>query len=80
MLLLLRLVGWSAMGLMGLWTGLWGNAPLVIIIFLIRTGVNNAGYPIQKSILMDHVPKVTLSLRGSPTYPLGKCLMQRGVV
>ena len=57
-LLLLRLVGFSAMGVMGLFTSLWTNAPVIVTIFLIRTGVNNAGYPIQKAVLMDHVPKV----------------------
>lgn len=59
-LLLLRLLGFSIMGVMGLFPSLWSNAPLIVVLFLVRTGVNNAGYPIQKAVLMDHVPKVVL--------------------
>ncbi len=57
-LLLLRLIGFSIMGVIGIFTSTWPNAPLIVFLFLIRTGVNNAGYPIQKAVLMDYVPKV----------------------
>lgn len=34
--------------------------PVVIIaLYLLRTAVNNSGYPIQKAILMDYVPKAS---------------------
>ena len=46
------------MGVMGIFTSTWPNAPLIVFLFLVRTGVNNAGYPIQKAVLMDYVPKV----------------------
>jgi Fe2+ transport system protein B len=60
-MLLLRLVGFSCMAIMGIFTSIWSNSPLIIFIFLLRTGVNNAGYPIQKAVLMDYVPKVGFS-------------------
>jgi len=60
-MLLLRLIGFSCMAIMGIFTSFWTNSPLIIFIFLLRTGVNNAGYPIQKAVLMDYVPKVGLS-------------------
>lgn len=63
-MLLLRLIGFSCMAIMGIFTSFWTNSPLIIFIFLLRTGVNNAGYPIQKAVLMDYVPKV-----GVPTKP-----------
>lgn len=59
-LLLLRLIGFSVMGVMGIFTSTWPKAPLIVFLFLLRTGVNNAGYPIQKAVLMDYVPKVRL--------------------
>ena len=56
-LLALRLLGWVSMGIMA-FTSLWRTPWLIVSIFLLRTAVNNSGYPVQKSVLMDHVPKV----------------------
>ena len=60
-LLALRLVGFVTMGIMGIFTSLWKTPWLIVSIFLLRTAVNNSGYPVQKSVLMDHVPKVAPS-------------------
>lgn len=49
------------MGAMGIFTSLWPKRPLIVFLFLLRTGVNNAGFPIQKAVLMDYVPKVRQS-------------------
>lgn len=49
-------------GLLLVWMGadhaMWRNAPLVVTVFLLRTMANNSTYALQKSILMDFVPKV----------------------
>jgi len=49
-------------GLLLVWMGadhaMWRNPPLVVIVFLLRTMANNSTYALQKSILMDFVPKV----------------------
>ena len=36
---------------------LLSNAPLLILIYIFRTGVMNATYPLDESLLMDFVPK-----------------------
>jgi len=35
----------------------WSNATLIIVLYVIRTGLMNCGAPLQKSILMDFVDK-----------------------
>ena len=60
-LLLLRLIGFSIMAVMGIFTSIWPKGALIVVLFLVRTGVNNAGYPIQKAVLMDYVPKVRIT-------------------
>ena len=55
---LLKVLGVTFVTIMGLFPQLWTISPIIIALYLLRTGVNNAGYPLQKSILMDYVPKV----------------------
>ena len=58
-MLLMRLIGFSTLLWMGLDQRIWHNVPLIIGIYQLRTAANNCSYPIQKSVLMDFVPKVT---------------------
>ena len=56
--LVIRAMGVSLITIMGLFPVFWNMPALIITIYLMRTGVNNSSYPIQKAILMDYVPKV----------------------
>ena len=72
--LLLRFLGVSLITIMGLFQSSWSMPPLIVTLYLMRTGVNNSGYPIQKAILMDYVPKVQVRTR-LPSLPMSSILM-----
>lgn len=62
-----KFVGALLLMWMGLWPGMWKRKALVISVYLLRTMANNSTYALQKSILMDFVPKVQLPLA---TFPM----------
>ena len=53
-----KLVGALLLVYMGSVPSIWADKPLVVAIYLLRTSANNSTYALQKSILMDFVPKV----------------------
>ena len=53
-----KLVGALLLVWMGAAPAIWANKPLVVTVYLLRTCANNSTYALQKSILMDFVPKV----------------------
>ncbi len=55
-----KLLGGFLLVWMSLDQGMWRNPPLVVCVYLLRTMANNSTYALQKSILMDFVPKVAL--------------------
>ena len=59
-ILFLKLSGVTLLAILGLHPRLWRHPWLVIPIYCVRTSLINASYPLQKSILMDFVPKVGL--------------------
>eukprot|EP00891_Asterochloris_glomerata_P001821 jgi/Astpho2/1821/Aster-00353 len=56
-ILFLKFSGVALLAILGLHPGLWRHPWLVIPIYCVRTSLINASYPLQKSILMDFVPK-----------------------
>lgn len=49
------------MGFMGLYPQIWTKLGVIIPVYVVRTAIINSAYPLQKSILMDYVPKVSYS-------------------
>ena len=62
-ILLFKFIGVTLLALIGLFPSLWTSAGIVIPAYIIRTAVMNSAFPLQKSILMDYVSKVTQLLR-----------------
>ena len=60
-ILLFKLVGVNLMGFMGLCPQIWTKLGVIIPVYVVRTAIINSAYPLQKSILMDYVPKVSNS-------------------
>eukprot|EP00884_Botryococcus_braunii_P015001 jgi/Botrbrau1/23501/Bobra.106_1s0052.1 len=58
-MIVFKALGVTLITIMGVFTSVWQCVPLLIPMFLIRTSVNNACYPISRSILMDFVPKAS---------------------
>ena len=58
--ILVKFMGIGLLLLMGLAPQLWTNLAVIIPVYIVRTAVINSAYPLQKSILMDYVPKVRL--------------------
>lgn len=56
-----KLLGGFLLVWMSVDQSMWRNAPLVVSVYLLRTMANNSTYALQKSILMDFVPKVASS-------------------
>ena len=56
------MIGVNLMGFMGLYPKIWTKLGVIIPIYVVRTAIINSAYPLQKSILMDYVPKVSSSL------------------
>lgn len=50
-------VGVSMMALMGMFPSLWPRSHVIVPIIILRSACNNCCYPLQKSLLMDYVPK-----------------------
>ena len=59
-ILLFRLIGINLLGFMGLYPEFWPKLGVIIPVYLVRTAIINSAYPLQKSVLMDYVPKVGL--------------------
>lgn len=57
-ILLFKLIGVNMMGFMGLFPEIWTQLGVIIPVYVVRTAIINSAYPLQKSILMDYVPKV----------------------
>ncbi len=45
------------MGFMGMYPEIWTKLAIIIPVYVIRTAIINSAAPLQKSILMDYVPK-----------------------
>ena len=60
-ILLFKVIGVNLMGFMGMFPQIWTKLGVIIPVYVIRTAIINSAYPLQKSILMDYVPKVRLS-------------------
>ena len=58
-ILLFKLIGVNLMGFMGLYPQIWTKLGVIIPVYVVRTAIINSAYPLQKSILMDYVPKVS---------------------
>lgn len=55
------------MGLMGMYPDIWTKLGIIIPVYVIRTAIINSAAPLQKSILMDYVPKA------SPFFYILRC-------
>lgn len=60
-ILIVKFGGVALMAYMGLVPPMWTSLAIILPVYLVRTAIINSAYPIQKSILMDYVPKVSLS-------------------
>ncbi len=49
----------ALLGLIGLFPVVWTELGIIIPAYVIRTAIMNSAFPLQKSILMDYVPKVS---------------------
>ena len=58
-ILLFKIIGVNLMGFMGLYPQIWTKLGVIIPVYVVRTAIINSAYPLQKSILMDYVPKVS---------------------
>ena len=58
-ILLFKIIGVNLMGFMGLHPEIWTKLGIIIPVYVVRTAIINSAYPLQKSILMDYVPKVS---------------------
>ena len=58
-LLLLKCFGVGCLYWMALMPSIWQQPLLILAVSLARMAFMNSGYPIQKSILMDYVPRVS---------------------
>ncbi len=47
------------MGFMGMYPEIWTKLGIIIPVYVIRTAIINSAAPLQKSILMDYVPKAS---------------------
>ncbi len=47
------------MGFMGMHPEIWTKLGVIIPVYVIRTAIINSAAPLQKSILMDYVPKAS---------------------
>ncbi len=47
------------MGFMGMFPEIWTKLGVIIPVYVIRTAIINSAAPLQKSILMDYVPKAS---------------------
>ncbi|KAL3136845.1 hypothetical protein ABBQ38_005552 [Trebouxia sp. C0009 RCD-2024] len=56
-ILLFKAIGVNLMGFMGLYPEIWTKLGVIIPVYVVRTAIINSAYPLQKSILMDYVPK-----------------------
>mmetsp|Transcript_7638 Transcript_7638/g.18547 ORF Transcript_7638/g.18547 Transcript_7638/m.18547 type:complete len:194 (-) Transcript_7638:791-1372(-) len=54
-----RLIGITLLLFIATHTGLWTVPAAIVPLYICRTSIMNAQYPIQRSILMDYVPKAT---------------------
>ena len=68
-ILALKLVGVILMGFMGLYPRLWTNLDVIIPVYVVRTAIINSAYPLQKSILMDYVPKAGCAVLACLSQP-----------
>lgn len=59
-ILLFKLTGVALLAVMGLGPHLWRHVAIIVPIYIVRTAIINSAYPLQKSILMDFVPKVSV--------------------
>lgn len=60
-ILLFKVIGVNLIGFMGLYPQIWTKLGVIIPVYVVRTAIINSAYPLQKSILMDYVPKVSYS-------------------
>ena len=60
-ILLFKIIGVNLMGFMGLYPEIWTKLGVIIPVYVVRTAIINSAYPLQKSILMDYVPKVSIA-------------------
>ena len=73
-LLLLKCFGVGCLYWMALMPSIWQQPLLILAVSLARMAFMNSGYPIQKSILMDYVPRVSKvtpsmsAMLGIPTH------------
>ena len=56
---MLKLIGVNLMGFMGMFPEIWTKLGIIIPVYVIRTAIINSAAPLQKSILMDYVPKAS---------------------
>ena len=59
-ILVLRLTGVAFMGFMGLFPQVWTKLGVIIPVHILRTAIIRSASPLEKSILMDYVPKASL--------------------
>ena len=59
-ILVLRLTGVGMLGFMGLFPEVWVKLGVIIPLHMMRTAIVRSAAPLEKSILMDYVPKASL--------------------
>ena len=61
-ILLFKATAVVLLAVIGLFPGLWSKWGIIIPMYVVRTAIMNSAFPLQKSILMDYVPKVKFML------------------
>ena len=59
-ILVLRLSGVGVLGFMGFFPDVWIKLGVIIPLHMLRTAIVRSAAPLEKSILMDYVPKASL--------------------
>ena len=57
-ILLLKLCAVALLAWIGWFPAMWTKLSIIIPAYVVRTAIMNSAFPLQKSILMDCVPKV----------------------
>ncbi len=57
-ILLFKFCAVALLALIGWFPAIWTKLSIIIPAYVVRTAIMDSAFPLQKSILMDYVPKV----------------------
>ncbi len=56
-ILLFKFCAVALLALIGWFPGMWNKLSIIIPAYVVRTAIMDSAFPLQKSILMDYVPR-----------------------